>query len=155
MNITFDQVFDLNKRYQKGLSLNELFPKIDGLCACGCNTPLTGRQSKWASRECNDKLYNQFAILKGNTSAIRKALFEIEGGFCRSCGVFDEYWEADHIIPVHRGGGWCGLENFQTLCPYCHYIKTQNQISSHREAISSQETSSSFRLLTKAVGEEA
>ena len=29
-------------------------------------------------------------------------------------------WEADHIIPVCKGGGCCGLENYQTLCLRCH-----------------------------------
>ena len=49
------------------------------------------------------------------------------------CGVFcDEIdeetyettWHADHIIPVHKGGGGTGLWNFQTLCIPCHKIKT-------------------------------
>lgn len=33
-------------------------------------------------------------------------------------------WEIDHIIPVKRGGGICGLDNFQTLCLGCHRRKT-------------------------------
>jgi 5-methylcytosine-specific restriction protein A len=31
-----------------------------------------------------------------------------------------ELWEADHIVPVIRGGGCCGLENYRTLCVPCH-----------------------------------
>lgn len=34
-------------------------------------------------------------------------------------------WHADHILPVHLGGGECGLENLQTLCVPCHDRKTQ------------------------------
>jgi 5-methylcytosine-specific restriction endonuclease McrA len=34
------------------------------------------------------------------------------------------WWEADHILEVVRGGGGCGLENFQTLCCECHKAKT-------------------------------
>ncbi|MCB1713230.1 MAG: HNH endonuclease, partial [Candidatus Riesia sp.] len=33
-------------------------------------------------------------------------------------------WAMDHIIPVHRGGGSCGLWNLQTLCLPCHKKKT-------------------------------
>lgn len=33
-------------------------------------------------------------------------------------------WEADHIIPVIEGGGWCGLENYRTLCVPCHRAQT-------------------------------
>ena len=34
-------------------------------------------------------------------------------------------WEADHILPVFRGGGSCGLEGIQTLCQPCHRTKTR------------------------------
>jgi 5-methylcytosine-specific restriction endonuclease McrA len=34
-------------------------------------------------------------------------------------------WDADHILPVHQGGGECGLENMQTLCIWCHKKKTK------------------------------
>jgi 5-methylcytosine-specific restriction endonuclease McrA len=33
-------------------------------------------------------------------------------------------WEADHIVPVVRGGGDCGLENYRTLCTPCHKLET-------------------------------
>ncbi|PHJ25416.1 swi2 snf2-containing protein [Cystoisospora suis] len=36
-------------------------------------------------------------------------------------------WHADHIIPVHRGGGLCGLTNIQTLCRACHQMKTNEE----------------------------
>lgn len=29
-------------------------------------------------------------------------------------------WEADHIVPVAKGGGQCGLDNYRTLCTPCH-----------------------------------
>ena len=37
------------------------------------------------------------------------------------------YWEADHIDPVFKGGGQCGLENIQTLCIKCHKIKSKGE----------------------------
>jgi 5-methylcytosine-specific restriction endonuclease McrA len=38
---------------------------------------------------------------------------------CRS-----SWWDADHILPVVRGGGACGLENYRTLCQPCHKRET-------------------------------
>jgi hypothetical protein len=29
-------------------------------------------------------------------------------------------WDADHILPVVKGGGGCGLENYRTCCQPCH-----------------------------------
>lgn len=34
-------------------------------------------------------------------------------------------WDADHIVPVVKGGGLCGLENFRTLCISCHKMETK------------------------------
>lgn len=34
------------------------------------------------------------------------------------------FWDADHILPVAKGGGECGLDNYQTLCCFCHREKT-------------------------------
>ena len=48
-------------------------------------------------------------------------------------------WEADHIIPVCEGGGFCGLDNFRTLCLPCHREETAKLAA--RRAKSSSETS--------------
>lgn len=29
-------------------------------------------------------------------------------------------WDADHILQVKEGGGECGLDNYRTLCLWCH-----------------------------------
>ena len=34
-------------------------------------------------------------------------------------------WDADHIIPVVKGGGLCGLDNLRTLCIKCHKNETK------------------------------
>ena len=31
-------------------------------------------------------------------------------------------WQADHILPVYKGGGLCDLENMRTLCVPCHQV---------------------------------
>ncbi len=30
------------------------------------------------------------------------------------------FWDADHILPVAKGGGECDLSNLRTLCLWCH-----------------------------------
>lgn len=41
-------------------------------------------------------------------------------------GFISEYelWQVDHIQPVSKGGGLCGLENLRTLCTKCHKRET-------------------------------
>jgi 5-methylcytosine-specific restriction protein A len=36
-----------------------------------------------------------------------------------------QFWEADHIVPVAEGGGGCGLEGYRTLCIPCHRLVTK------------------------------
>lgn len=35
------------------------------------------------------------------------------------------FWDADHVVRVVDGGGCCGLDNYQTLCVFCHAKKTR------------------------------
>lgn len=124
-------------RYQVGLTMNHLFPKREGFCACGCGRKLMGKRRKWHSNKCQQNAYIQFSIIKGDTRIIRKELYKRDNGFCRYCGSKEDSWHADHINPVVNGGGASELENFQTLCIDCHKGKTRFQIVSHRATISS------------------
>ncbi len=38
-------------------------------------------------------------------------------------------WDADHIIPVVKGGGLCGLDNLRTLCIKCHKNETKKLLT--------------------------
>lgn len=40
-------------------------------------------------------------------------------------GYSKSLWEADHVLEVCRGGGQCGISNYQTLCLKCHAGKTK------------------------------
>jgi 5-methylcytosine-specific restriction protein A len=42
-------------------------------------------------------------------------------------------WDADHVVPVFRGGGSCGLNNMQTLCIPCHKSKTYKDLHENHE----------------------
>lgn len=37
----------------------------------------------------------------------------------------EQFWEADHIVPVVEGGGGCGLEGYRSLCLPCHRLVTK------------------------------
>lgn len=117
-------------RYQKGLSMEDLYPvKRDKVCSCGCGQKLTSRKRRWFSKDCLNKSLTHFFIVKGDVSIIRKEVFKRDNGFCCICGVFDSQWHADHIVAVINGGGGCDLNNFQTLCVPCHKLKTKSDLS--------------------------
>lgn len=46
---------------------------------------------------------------------------------CRKCGRAKSQ-EADHIIPISRGGAGLDLGNGQGLCKRCHWWKTRQEI---------------------------
>lgn len=120
-----NRLIDPYSRFQKGLTFSILFPKMEnGLCSCGCGNKVSGKRKKWFSDDCRVQSLNQFYIIKGDTKIIRLYLWERDKGFCSSCGILHTNWQADHIIPVFKGGGGCDLSNFQTLCPSCHLEKT-------------------------------
>jgi hypothetical protein len=152
--INFASMINHQKRYQVGLKIQHLYPKINNVCACGCGQELTGRKTKWASQECNTIAHINTAIIKGNISVIRNILFSVERGVCQICNRYDEHWQADHIHPVHWGGGACGIENYQTICTCCHYIKSAIQSVTHRAAISSHEDVRASTSRLNALGEK-
>lgn len=124
---------EINKfaRHQPQFKYHDYLPtRSDGTCSCGCGVELTGRKTRWASKGCMDKSYHEYAIIKGNVSIIRMYLFEIKKGFCESCGqnCKDIEWEADHILPVYKGGGGCDITGFQLLCIDCHKEKTKQDL---------------------------
>ena len=47
-----------------------------------------------------------------------------DGWRCRICGRAGKL-EADHIVPLHRGGEAYSLANGQTLCRSCHIQKSR------------------------------
>lgn len=123
---SWEVIADPFKRYQKQLCIGDLFPdRVDKTCACGCGVQLTGRKRRWATKECEKKSFQYFSIKQGNITTIRMALYNIDRGACRMCGEITDNWHADHIIPVHKGGGFCEIGNFQTLCIDCHKEKTK------------------------------
>lgn len=114
------------------------------ICKCGCGREAKPPRRYWFSDECvrNWKIRN-------DPGTVRRLVFERDGGICAMCCVNTEeqrakaipllrqsgfpgwvrryrktLWNADHILPVVRGGGQCGLDNYRTLCVTCHKRET-------------------------------
>lgn len=73
-----------------------------------------------------------------DTLKLRRKLYDLSEQERVSAGAalgFSEHhaknlmlWEADHTVPVSKGGGLAGLEGFQTLCAPCHRKKTTEDL---------------------------
>jgi 5-methylcytosine-specific restriction enzyme A len=73
-----------------------VFARDRGICAiCGIDTVILRR----------DKLKLDYAARKK---------------FEREWGIRRHLWDADHVVPVCKGGGECDLSNMRTLCLKCH-----------------------------------
>jgi 5-methylcytosine-specific restriction endonuclease McrA len=95
-------------------------------------------------------------LLRTSPGGIRAAVQKRDHGICAECGlpcdrccpVVGQYtggWAADHIVPVWRGGGECGLDNLQTLCVPCHRQKTARE-AAERAALNRPEPLPSLQL---------
>ncbi len=142
-------------RIQHGLRVRDLFPmQLNKKCACGCGNGLVGRQRMWFSEDCKQKSYQEYLVILGDRDTIRHLLYSIDQGACRHCGLITDTWEADHILPVYKGGGACSIENFQTLCYDCHKQKTYlDSREAHNETISLHDPLKSFSRCLKDLGE--
>jgi 5-methylcytosine-specific restriction endonuclease McrA len=50
----------------------------------------------------------------------RKLDYAARRQFEKEWGQRRHLWDADHILPVAKGGGECDLANMRTLCLKCH-----------------------------------
>lgn len=131
-------------RFQN-VSIVHIFPKVNGVCACGCNQPLTGKRRRWATNECEYFAVAVRFILYGNAETISKYMRIYYGWKCFGCGCEDKghdmgkngivaWIKIDHIIPVKLGGGACWLSNYQLLCHDCHTGKTNKDFGWNKAA---------------------
>ena len=127
----YERINELNllNPYQRhcSVSMMHLFHNIENKCACGCNQELSGRQKRWASKECSVFAVYVFDIIAGRQQTLRKLRSLFVGGLhCEVCGIqgYDVSLELDHIIPVKHGGGGGWLSNYQFKCKKCHREKT-------------------------------
>lgn len=104
---------------------------------------------------CSDACVHEWRV-RSDPGYVRECLWKRDHGVCAGCATDtvaparDAYesrwgrpypdpwgergpWVADHIVPVHLGGGECGLENFQTLCLVCNRAKTAAEAKARAE----------------------
>lgn len=102
-----------------------------------CGGLVEAPRRKWCSDECIDA----WGILT-SSAIVRRYVWKRDQGVCAECGRDCSVetsarghtyradlwgpWDADHIVPVWKGGGLCGIEGYQTLCRTCHAAKTAN-----------------------------
>jgi hypothetical protein len=90
------------------------------------------RLPKYRRSYCSDECW-----VKNTPGLIRVHVERRDNGVCAECKtqcrVPRDYsqenmarptWEADHIVPVCKGGGLCGIEGYRTLCLPCHKKNT-------------------------------
>ena len=82
----------------------DIFPdRNDGFCDCGCGKVLKKSKKKWATTDCLKFATGVWNVLTGQTPYIGWLLGYYMPNTCFKCGNFP--CEADHIIPVNKGGG--------------------------------------------------
>jgi hypothetical protein len=116
-------IIDPKSRIQK-IPIGLMFPKVKGICGCGCRELLGKGKSRWANPDCMYFANTVREIICGYTSTIKLVMKMDRTWKCVNCHRVRSL-KIDHIIPVKHGGGGCWLENYQLLCQKCHVVKTR------------------------------
>ncbi len=122
------------KRHQ-GIQMDDIFPKVIGSCACGCEVmPKGGKnktsdwQRKWATDECQSFANDVLSIMN---NYFGKPAYYIDLYYGHKCSECPETktLELDHIVGVKHGGGACWLSNYVWRCKSCHTKKTNKDFN--------------------------
>lgn len=75
------------------------------------------RRRTWCSQSC----VNDYRV-RSQPAYARHLVEQRDHGICQLCGsqCHGQDWQMDHILPVIKNGGSCGLDNLRTLCLPCH-----------------------------------
>ena len=58
---------------------------------------------------------------------LRPAGVRRRGGVRPPKVIEGSFWQVDHVVAVHQGGGCCSMDNLRTLCSRCHAHVTATQ----------------------------
>ena len=85
------------------ITFGRMFPVVDGCCACGCGSKLTGRQRRWANPDHYLLPYDYYRIIVyADREVVLHYLIEGDKWLCKGCDDECNIWEceADHILEV-------------------------------------------------------
>lgn len=105
----------------------------DGLCICGCEQLLTGRQKKYASSECSKRAGRAAWVMRvyGLTLEEFDAILAFQDGRCGVCQREPRAGETFHIDHEHSNKGAGVVRGI--LCPYCN-TRLVGRLKSHERA---------------------
>ncbi len=86
-----------------------------------CGTAVKAPRKTWCSALCVSD-----TLIRCTPSFARDWVHFRDKGVCAVCNVKSKQWDADHIVPVIRGGGHTSLSNYRTLCKICHKACTKS-----------------------------
>ena len=116
------------------IARRELFSLEKGVCQeCGLDCEDLCRRLQAYHRKTVDSgnqsevLEKRSAVLKARAPAFFERGFAAVRARLLQSPAAGHAWQADHILPVFRGGGMLGLENLRTLCTTCHLKVTKKQ----------------------------
>jgi 5-methylcytosine-specific restriction endonuclease McrA len=102
-----------------GYVRGKLYERDHGICTrCGidCQAVRAAVRDMWDRVECQAERQKWIGGILRTTVA-----FFAEHNLERHRTM----WEAHHKIAVVEGGGECGLDNYETLCVWCHKRETR------------------------------
>ena len=74
-------------RYLHSLKIDDVcLERQEGFCF-HCQKLLTGKQTKWCSKDCYFRVFEKMMFAKGSSKHLRNAVFARDNGICASCGV--------------------------------------------------------------------
>lgn len=120
-------------RNQPAVAREKVLARDGGVCAsCGADCLERTRRMEAAWEAVIAALPSKWVILKPDSlAAFRAAVMAATGTELPKCDQraweqprIPPTWEADHVVPVCEGGGFCGLDNYRTLCVFCHRAET-------------------------------
>ncbi len=105
---------------QPGYVRSKLRKRDRGVCAqCGLDTKDVKTMFSVLDQLSGISYYGDERKKFPELTKVRQRIVGILRVFGRT-----SYWDADHKQEVVDGGGECGLDNYETLCVWCHRAKS-------------------------------
>lgn len=112
-------------RTDPGYARDAVYARDRGICAeCGMDTDRVYEAISLAKRMIHNAGWGQPRGQRDHKTGHGHTLIGSIGSLVPSGRI--SVWDADHIVPVIEGGGECGIDNYRTLCIWCHREATKH-----------------------------